>query len=66
VFKRHRFKQTLTLAERLANESKRLRVEAERLRPGPERDSVLRKARHIDAASHMDGWLSSPELRHPT
>jgi hypothetical protein len=62
---RRRFKNVLSFPDRLANESNRLREEAEALPHGPERDAILRTARQADIASHMDEWLSSPGLRPP-
>jgi hypothetical protein len=55
----------LSFPDRLANESDRLRKEAEALTPGPERDELLKKARRADVAAHMDEWLSSRGLRPP-
>ena len=65
-FQRPRFKQSEPLEIRLAAEAARLRDEAKLMRPGFERDQLLRKARHIEAASHMNEWLTSPGLRPPT
>jgi hypothetical protein len=62
---RRRFKQTLTLEERLAQEAKRLRDEAKTLPPGAVREELLRKARQADTGSHMSEWLRSPELQPP-
>jgi len=62
---RRRFKQSLTLEERLAAEAKRLREEAQKLPFGLEREELIRKARHAEAASHMSEWLTSPGLRPP-
>ena len=62
---RRRFKQTLTLEERLAREAKRLRDEAKLLPPGAVREELLRKARQADTGSHMSEWLRSPELQPP-
>ena len=31
-----------------------------RLPPGPERDAMLRKARQMNTANHINEWLSSP------
>jgi hypothetical protein len=62
---RRRFKQTLTLEARLAEEAKRLRAGAKRLPPGAERDEMIRKARQAEIASHMNEWLTSPGLRPP-
>ena len=62
---RRRFKQILSFPERLSQEAKRLRVEAEKLPHGTERDEFLRKARQAETASHVNEWLSSPGLRAP-
>lgn len=42
------------------------RDEAQALPPGKERDALLKKARQLDTASHINEWLSSPGLRPPT
>jgi hypothetical protein len=63
---RRRFNNTLTFPDRLANEAERLREEAETKPPGPERDTLLRKARQADIAAHIDQWVSSPGLKSPT
>ena len=62
---RRRFKQTQSLEDRLSAEAKRLREEAKGLPLGPAREALLRKARQTETASHMNEWLSSPELRPP-
>lgn len=62
---RRRFKQLLSLTERLDQEVARLRAEAEKLPYGPEREILLRKARQFEIATHVDEWLSSPGLQAP-
>jgi hypothetical protein len=62
---RRRFKQTVSLEERLAEEAKRLREEAKLLPPGAEREALIRKARQAETGSHMSEWLSSPGLQSP-
>jgi hypothetical protein len=62
---RRRFKQIISLEDRLAAEAKRLRAEAEKLPYGAEREELLRKARRCDTGSHMSEWLHSPGLRPP-
>lgn len=62
---RRRIKQTLSLEERLAEEARRLREEAELLPHGPVRDEALRKARQAETGSHMSEWLRSPGLSPP-
>lgn len=62
---RRRFKQTITLEQRLADEARRLREEAELLPHGPVHDAALRRARQAETGSHMSEWLSSPGLQAP-
>jgi hypothetical protein len=62
---RRRFKQAVSLEERLAEEAKRLREEAKSLPPGAQREALLRKARQAETGSHMSEWLSSPGLQRP-
>ena len=62
---RKRIKQTMSLEERLAEEARRLREEAESLPHGSVRDAALRRARQAETGSHMSEWLTSPGLRPP-
>jgi hypothetical protein len=62
---RRRFKGVLSFPDRLADERERLREEAEKLPHGPERETLLTKARLVDTALHLDKWLSSPGLQPP-
>jgi hypothetical protein len=62
---RRRYKTILTFPQRLDQEAKRLRTEAEKLPHGSERDQILRKARQAETALHVNDWLSSPGLRAP-
>ena len=64
--KRRRLSQTQSLEERLADEAKRLREQANLLPHGAVRDQVLRKARQAETGSHISEWLRSPELQPPT
>ena len=57
--RRRRVKQIYPLEERLAEEAKELRERAKALPPGPEREVLLRRARHDEAAAHMTEWLMS-------
>jgi hypothetical protein len=59
------FKQAKPLQERLLEEAQNLRDEAKLLPYGPLRDAALKKARQVEAAAHMDDWLSSPGLQPP-
>lgn len=62
---RNRVKQTSSLEDRLAEEARRLREEAELLPHGPVRDEALRKARQAETGSHVSEWLNSPGLKPP-
>ena len=62
---RRRFKQTTSLEERLAEEARRLREEAELLPHGPVRDAALRRARQAETGSRINDWLRSPGLQPP-
>jgi hypothetical protein len=63
--KRRRFKQTEPLQGRLAAFAKEMREKASLLKPGDERESLLRRARQADTAAHLDDWASSPGLQPP-
>jgi predicted trehalose synthase len=63
---RRRFTQTTTLEERLTEETKRLRKQAQGTPPGIERERLIRRARQAETASHLSEWLNSPGLRAPT
>jgi hypothetical protein len=62
---RRRFKQTVSLKQRLASFAKEVREKASELRPGPEQDALLKKARQADIAAYLDEWVNSPELQPP-
>lgn len=66
MLKRHRFKQLLSLKDRLALFAKDARKRAGELPPGPAKDHMLRKARQADTASHIDEWVNSSGLQPPT
>jgi hypothetical protein len=62
---RRRFKNTLTFPDRLKTFSKELKAKAAELRPGPEKDALLKRARLAETASHIDEWANSPGLQPP-
>lgn len=57
--RRSRFQQTTTLKDRLALFAEVVRKKASELRPGPEQDALLKKARQADTAAHLDEWANS-------
>jgi hypothetical protein len=63
--RRRRFKQILSLQDRLAAWAKEVREQAASLPPGPEREALLKRASQADVASHLDAWSSSPGLQAP-
>jgi hypothetical protein len=66
MLKRRRFKQSLSLKDRLSLFAKDARARADELPPGPAKDDLLRKARQADTATHLDDWVNSPGLQSPT
>jgi hypothetical protein len=62
---RRRFTQCVSLNDRLKMFSDHLKSGANKLRPGIERDALLRRARIADTAAHINEWINSPGLRPP-
>jgi hypothetical protein len=60
-----RFKNTLTFPDRLKTFADELKAKAAELRPGPERNALLKRARQADTAAHLDEWANSPGLQPP-
>ena len=60
---RIRIKHIVSFEKRLESDTVRLREQARLMAPGKERDALLRKARQIETAAHINEWLSSPGLR---
>ncbi|QPF94095.1 hypothetical protein [Bradyrhizobium commune] len=63
--KRRRFKQQLSLEDRLSAWVKQIQEQAAKLPPGPERDALLKRARQADMACHLDDWIKSSGLQPP-
>jgi hypothetical protein len=63
--KRRRFKQFTSLQDRLSAFAEAARETAEKLRPGIEREIMVRKATHADTAAHLPDWANSPGLQPP-
>ena len=62
---RRHFTQTAPLEQSMAEQANRLRKEARGTPPGVRRDDLMRRARQIETASHINEWLSSPGLQQP-
>ena len=63
---RRRVKHELAFSDRLKIEAARLRREADNKAPGPERDSLIRKAGQVETALRLANWVTSPGLKSPT
>jgi hypothetical protein len=64
--KRQQIKHKTTFEERLLEEARRFKEAAEEQPHGSTaRELLLRRARQAETASHMNDWLSSPELASP-
>lgn len=62
---RRQFKQHLSLNDRLKTFSDQLKSEADKLRPGPQRDEILKRARRADTAAQVKKWAASSGLQPP-
>jgi len=51
--------------DQLATEKARLRAQLANAPRGLERDMLIKKIRQTEIVSHIDDWLSSPELPQP-
>jgi hypothetical protein len=60
-----RIKHFATFDQRLAEEADRVREHAWKLKHGPEREQLLRKARQAETAAHISEWINSPGLQPP-
>jgi hypothetical protein len=65
MLKRRRFKQTLSLSERLVQDVEHLKTQLATLPPGPERDHLVKRIRQNEIAANIDQWLKSPGLQPP-
>jgi hypothetical protein len=62
---RRRSKRSLSLNDRLKMFADQLKSKAVKLRPGPERDALLKRARIADTTANLNDWMSSPGLQPP-
>jgi hypothetical protein len=61
----HRRSVSHTFEENIAAEKAKLEAQVAKLKPGPQKDALLRKIRQLDTAAHLSEWLSSPGLQPP-
>jgi hypothetical protein len=54
-----------TFEENIAAEKAKLEAQIAKLKPGPQRDGLIRKIRQLETALHMNEWLTSPGLQPP-
>jgi hypothetical protein len=55
----------ITIEEKWHQQSEEAKIQAQQLPHGKERDALVRKARQLETASHINQWLSSPGLTPP-
>jgi hypothetical protein len=60
--RRRRFRQEISLKERLATFAQGLREEASHLPAGPVKMEIARRLNKVEAAARFDEWLRSSEL----
>ena len=65
IIKRRRFRQETSLQDRIVEWAVALRKQADVMRPGPERDELLKKLRQAETAMHMEDWANSRGLQPP-
>jgi hypothetical protein len=61
---RDRLTQTNPPEERLAEEARRLRKQAQGTPPGIDRERLVRRARQAETGSHIFEWLNSHGENH--
>ena len=55
-----------TFEENIEAEKAKVQAQVAKLKPGPQMDSLLKKIRQLETASHVNEWLTSPGLAPPT
>ena len=60
---RRRFKQSLTLSDRLSAFIHAMRERAKLAGPGPERDEILKKVKKAETAIEMDRAVNTMDLK---
>ncbi|HXP42809.1 MAG TPA: hypothetical protein VN833_21320 [Candidatus Acidoferrales bacterium] len=63
--KRRRFKQTVSMRERIELWAEKVRDQAALLPAGHQKEALLKKVRTAEAASHLDLWVNSRGLQPP-
>ena len=58
-------KRRATLEEKWHEQAEAFKEKAAKLPHGREREELLRMARQLETASHINEWLSSPGLSSP-
>jgi hypothetical protein len=55
----------LSIEEKWHEQAEAFKRDAEKLPQGKEREDLLREARQLETASHINEWVSSPGLASP-
>jgi hypothetical protein len=59
-------RKKLSIEQKWHEQGEAFKQEAAQLPHGKERDELLRKARQLETASHINEWISSSGLNPPT
>jgi hypothetical protein len=62
---RQRFKQSVSLKDRLTVFIRTMREQADSEADGPKRDEMLKKVQAAQTAVEIDGWTNSHDLQPP-
>lgn len=62
---RRRFKQTVSLHNRLSEFVADTRAKADSVPDGPARNELLKKIQQAEAAANIEAWANSPGLQPP-
>jgi hypothetical protein len=62
---RRRFKQEVTLQDRIVAWANDVRAQAAKLPAGRDRDELLKKVRQVETAMHLDEWPNSSGSQPP-
>jgi hypothetical protein len=63
--RRRRFKNLVTLQDRIVARANEVRAQAAALPPGPDREMLLKKVQQAETAMNLQNWANSPGLRPP-
>lgn len=63
--RRRRIRHVTSFKQRVNAFAEGIRIEAAKLKPGNEREALLKRVRQAETAMHIDEWMNSPGLQPP-